>query len=356
MPWSRVGTSGSRVRAPPHSPPHFNIQLENKFDIFNQNEFPSLVRDSSSLPSLTSRGPRSSESLVPPLVIPERSSRPRTRRSTFHFTPAPSGASVPLTVHRPPAKISPPIKRPSSIVPLPSTLIIGDSIIRNVKSKSSATFCFPGARVSDIREKIPLILTDHPLARDIILHVGCNDISSQPSEKMKRDFCELIDALAYDGKQFFISGPLPPLHGMERFSRSLSINTWLQAACRARNLAFIDNFNLFWKRPAFFRGDGIHPNGLGARILSDNLTGKSVFISGPLPSLGRGSCLFSRLLSLNTWLQLTCSIHKIGFIDNFNLFWERGSLFSRDGIHPNTRGSQMLRGNLHHALHTQTSD
>uniref|UniRef100_A0A8C9ZJ24 SGNH hydrolase-type esterase domain-containing protein n=1 Tax=Sander lucioperca TaxID=283035 RepID=A0A8C9ZJ24_SANLU len=85
-------------------------------------------------------------------------------------------------------------------------------------------------------------------------------------------------------------------------------------------------------------------------------TGKSVFISGPLPSLGRGSGLFSRLLSLNTWLQLTCSIHRIGFIDNFNLFWERGSLFSRDGIHPNTRGSQMLRGNLHHALHTQTSD
>uniref|UniRef100_A0A8D0D377 SGNH hydrolase-type esterase domain-containing protein n=1 Tax=Sander lucioperca TaxID=283035 RepID=A0A8D0D377_SANLU len=238
MPWSCVGTSGSRVRAPPNSPPHFNIQLENKFDIFNQNEFPSLVRDSSSLPSLTSRGPLSSESLVPPPVIPERSSHPRTRRSTIHFTPAPSGASVPLTVHRPPAKISPPIKRPSSFVPLPSMLIIGDSIIRNVKSKSSATFCFPGAR---------------------------------PSEKMKRDFCELLDALANDGKRFFISGPLPPLHGMERFSRSLSINTWLQAACRARNLAFIDNFNLFWKRPAFFRGDGIHPNGLGARILSDNL-------------------------------------------------------------------------------------
>ena len=79
-------------------------------------------------------------------------------------------------------------------------------------------------------------------------------------------------------------------------------------------------------------------------------TGKSVFISGPLPSL------FSRLLSLNTWLQLTCSIHKLGFIDNFNLFWKRGSLYSRDGTHPNTRGNQVLRENLHHALHTQNYD
>ena len=81
-----------------------------------------------------------------------------------------------------------------------------------------------------------------------------------------------------------------------------------------------------------------------------------VFISGPLPSLGCGIELFSRLLDLNTWLQNTCNRHNIGFIDNFNLFWERGSLFSRDGIHPNARGSQMLCDNIRHALQTQSYD
>ena len=59
-------------------------------------------------------------------------------------------------------------------------------------------------------------------------------------------------------------------------------------------------------------------------LLTDALksTGKSFFISGPLPSLGRGVGL--RRLSSHTWLQFTCSLHNIGFIDSFNLFWECG--------------------------------
>ena len=45
-----------------------------------------------------------------------------------------------------------------------------------------------------------------------------------------------------------------------------------------------------------------------------------------------GAGRFSRILSLNTWLQSACRIHNIGFIDNFNLFWSRLSLFRTDGM------------------------
>uniref|UniRef100_A0A8C9WT67 SGNH hydrolase-type esterase domain-containing protein n=1 Tax=Sander lucioperca TaxID=283035 RepID=A0A8C9WT67_SANLU len=189
----------------------------------------------------------------------------------------------------------PPTPRP--LFPL-TTVIIGDSITRDLRFHNAVTHCFPGAKVADILAKVMDLIPSFPTSiKRIVVHCGHNDMSTriQECERTRRDFTTLIEAL--------------------------------------------------------------------------KSTGKSVFISGPLPSLGRGSGLFSRLLSLNTWLQLTCSIHRIGFIsgripwttplgfiDNFNLFWERGSLFSRDGIHPNTRGSQMLRGNLHHALHTQTSD
>ncbi|CAJ1055557.1 Borealin%2C partial [Xyrichtys novacula] len=81
-------------------------------------------------------------------------------------------------------------------------------------------------------------------------------------------------------------------------------------------------------------------------------TGKTVFISGPIPTLGRGGERFSRILSLHTWLQSTCPTHNFGFIDNFNLFWDRASLFSHDGIHPNRLGSRMLSCNIQYMIHS----
>ena len=48
--------------------------------------------------------------------------------------------------------------------------------------------------------------------------------------------------------------------------------------------------------------------------------GKSVFISGPILTVGCGNERFSRLLSLNNWLQYTCGEHGVSFIDNFNVF------------------------------------
>ena len=62
-----------------------------------------------------------------------------------------------------------------------------------------------------------------------------------------------------------ISGPIPPLPRGSggRFSRTLSLHTWLQFACKVHNLDYIDNFNLSWNRVPFFKKDGLHPNRLG---------------------------------------------------------------------------------------------
>ena len=82
---------------------------------------------------------------------------------------------------------------------------------------------------------------------------------------------------------------------------------------------------------------------------------KTVFISGPIPILGHGDERFSRLLSLNTWLWATCWGNNVGFIDNFDAFWNRESPYSRDGLHPSAKGSRVLAANcrynathLHH--------
>uniref|UniRef100_A0A672FG96 SGNH domain-containing protein n=1 Tax=Salarias fasciatus TaxID=181472 RepID=A0A672FG96_SALFA len=84
--------------------------------------------------------------------------------------------------------------------------------------------------------------------------------------------------------------------------------------------------------------------------------GRSVFISGPLPTFFRGAERFSRLLGLNTWLQRSCSASDFYFIDNFNLFWNRPAFYHQDGLHPSTLGSSILAGNIQHTVHTSPTD
>ncbi len=60
--------------------------------------------------------------------------------------------------------------------------------------------------------------------------------------------------------------------------------------------------------------------------------------------------MFSQLLGLNTWLQRTCSIKGVNFIDNFNLFWGHRQMFKLDGLHPNKLGARVLKDNIYFSL------
>ena len=171
---------------------------------------------------------------------------------------------------RSPAHPHPPPSRPPFN---PTTLIIGDSIIRQVRFSNTITRCFPGATVTDILNKLPVVLESLPSSVvRVLVHVGTNNTARRQSELTKEDFNSLLSFLRGCGKSVFISGPLPTLsRGAERFSRLLSLNTWLQFTCSAHNICFIDNFNLFWNRPAFYRPDGLHPNPLGSSMLAANM-------------------------------------------------------------------------------------
>ena len=76
-------------------------------------------------------------------------------------------------------------------------------------------------------------------------------------------------------------------------------------------------------------------------------SGKTVYISGPLATLRRGSDVHhSRLLALDHWLQSLCHTHKLHYIHNFYLFWERPLFFTTDGLHPSKFGCHMLSDNI----------
>jgi lysophospholipase L1-like esterase len=152
----------------------------------------------------------------------------------------------------------------------PRTLIVGDAIIRNISSRTTTTYCFPQATVSDVNKELRNILMKHKTANRVIIHVGKNDIRKEQSELLKKDFSELFETLQSLEVQSFISGPLPA-RGTNMFSRLLGLNTWLQRTCSIKGVNFIDNFNLFWGHRQLFKLDGLHPNRLGARVLKDNI-------------------------------------------------------------------------------------
>ncbi len=127
----------------------------------------------------------------------------------------------------------------------PRTLIVGDSIIRNISSRTTTTCCFPQATVSDVNKELRSIVMKHKTANQINIHVGKNDIQKEQSELLKKDFTKLFETLQRLEVQSFISGPLPA-KGTNLFSRLLGLNTWLQRSCGIRGVNFIDNFNIFW--------------------------------------------------------------------------------------------------------------
>uniref|UniRef100_A0A3Q1FHY2 SGNH hydrolase-type esterase domain-containing protein n=1 Tax=Acanthochromis polyacanthus TaxID=80966 RepID=A0A3Q1FHY2_9TELE len=155
----------------------------------------------------------------------------------------------------------------------PTTLIIGDSIIRNVRMRGAVTRSFPGATVMDKTEKIPHILKSFLEVTRIIIHTGTNDIPKQQSELLKQDFLHLFSVVNQFHLRVFISGPTPTCdRGVGRFSRLLSLNTWLSSVCGSYNMGFINNFDAFWQWRNLFGADGLHLNSAGCRLLSANLT------------------------------------------------------------------------------------
>ncbi|XP_030249301.1 uncharacterized protein LOC115567150 [Sparus aurata] len=173
----------------------------------------------------------------------------------------------------------------------PTTLIIGDSITRNIRFFNATTCCLPGATVLDILEKLPRLLQSLPSSiTRLVMHVGTNDTARGASELTKHAFISLLDFLHTCGKSVFISGPIPTFgRGDVRFSRLLMLNTWLKPAYYIRGLNFTDNFNLFWNGPSFFKSDGIHPSTTVSDLIRKSKP--STCQLDPLPTVLVKACL-----------------------------------------------------------------
>uniref|UniRef100_A0A3P9JMZ9 SGNH hydrolase-type esterase domain-containing protein n=1 Tax=Oryzias latipes TaxID=8090 RepID=A0A3P9JMZ9_ORYLA len=232
-------------------------------DLGSTMDFPALRRDATVIPKedgriaacsnpdrasgITAKAPSGSDErldLPASSRAPASSTRRRILKEAVRFHSSKARTSPPQMNHRPQGEAAAaavvtqvPVgsaPAPASPPPLftPTTAIIGDSIIGKVRFFNAVTHCFPGATVLDILEKLPDLLRSLPSTiRRLILHVGFNDTSYRESETTKKAFIRLFNFLNSCPLTVFISGPLPSLsRGQGRFSRLLSLSTWLHSA------------------------------------------------------------------------------------------------------------------------------
>ncbi len=154
-----------------------------------------------------------------------------------------------------------------------SALVIGNSIVRNVKIETPATIVnfLPGARVPDILANLKWLANAKHKFSKIVIHIGNNDVRLSQSEITKnnvREVCELANTMS---DTVICSGPLPAYRGDEIHSRLLSLNGWMSKWCPQNNIGFKGNWTNFGGRPDLLKRDGLHPSGGGAALLSINM-------------------------------------------------------------------------------------
>ncbi|KAI2662347.1 Superoxide dismutase [Cu-Zn] 3 [Labeo rohita] len=118
-----------------------------------------------------------------------------------------------------------------------SALVIGDSIVRNVKIETPATIvqCLPGARAPEILANLKVLANAKRKLRKIAIHIGSNDVRLCQSEITKNNIKEVCEVASTMSVTVICSGPLPAYHGDEIHSRLLSLNGWMSKWCLQNN-------------------------------------------------------------------------------------------------------------------------
>ena len=152
----------------------------------------------------------------------------------------------------------------------PTTVIFGDSIVKNVYGKAITKRVkhrkhvvvkhFSGVKIDDRKHYVKPTQKTQPA--QIIVHIGTNDFSSN------RNSDEIAKSIKTDKNNIVISSILPRKDGLN--NKVIEVNLHLKEKCEANNLSLIEHHNINPYR--HINAKGLHLNNYGDNQLTKTFT------------------------------------------------------------------------------------
>lgn len=167
-----------------------------------------------------------------------------------------------------------------------SVLFVGDSMIRDqaiilrrTTGRRAEGFCFAGAGISKISQTLKA--SEKFPCKTTVVEVGTNDVGTSTSESIRAAYRDLLVTLKERRCPAVMVGILPRMSaGALWSSRAIGVNNWLSSQCSSLGIPFVDLWDVFVRRPNWYKRDGVHLNVMGkeyvCRVLDKLLAERSV--------------------------------------------------------------------------------
>ena len=147
-----------------------------------------------------------------------------------------------------------------------------DSVEQEFKPEDMFKVACPNALLGDLVETTKFYLDKFPSIDTVIFHGGIAVMKRGKTTTIKALYTDLIDVTRNGGVNLVISCPFPnALMSNETFSRTASVNWWLNGLKEEDHMSIVSNFESFWGKPGLIYPRSYKLTAKGAALLASNI-------------------------------------------------------------------------------------